>query len=348
MQEVAGSRRRTAVAVAVVIVGMSLLLPGCAGSGDTSPGAPALGGVEIPLTVGQSKSDFRATIETAIGGQDQTLLFDTGSTGLSVFSSSVPTSVGSMTGPAFQETFAGGVLLNGMIVSTPVVVADVATSGPIMIRLVQSASCDSSAPDCAAKDGLDGFVRSLGADGIFGAGLWSDGTVFSPLAQLATGGPSSIAVTWSGSVGAVTLDPVLDPTPVASLQMPSASPTPLPNGVAAWNNLAVPVCWQVDGAQASCTATAFDTGASAMSFPIGFPGGPTTNVKEFPSGQRITGSVSAGAPPFYDVTTGRSIGTDLITVIPGQSNVDTGLQIFGDFIVVFSLADGTVLLYPPS
>lgn len=340
----AGPGRRITGAV---LVGLSVILAACGGSGDPEPGPPALGGIEIPLAVGTSNADFRATIETSIGGQTQTLLFDTGSTGLSVFTSSVPSSVASLTGSTFQEAFAGGVLLSGVIVSTPVTVADTVTSGPIMIRLVQSASCDSGVPDCAAKDGLEAFVKSLGADGIFGAGLWSDGPVFSPLAQLASGVPSTIAVNWQGSVGAVTLDPELDGTPVASLQMPAADPASLANGVDAWNNLAVPVCWQVDGAPTSCTVTELDTGASAMSFPIGFPGGPTTNVKEFPSGQQISGSVSAGAPPFYGLTTGRSLGTDLVTVIPGQSSVDTGLQFFDDFIVVFSLADGSVLLYPP-
>lgn len=85
-----------------------------------------------------------------------------------------------------------------------------------------------------------------------------------------------------------------------------------------------------------------------MSFPIGFPGGPTTNVKEFPSGQQIAGSVTVGASPFFEFTTGRRIGTDLVTVIPGQSSVDTGLQFFDDFIVVFSLDNGSVLLYPPN
>ena len=338
-----GPGRRMAAAA---LVGLSVVVAACSGSGAPEPGPPALGGTAIPLSVGQSKSDFRATIETSIGGQTQTLLFDTGSTGLSVFTASVPSSVAAMTGPSFQEAFAGGVLLSGVIISTTLEVAGIATSGPVFIRLVQSATCDSGVPDCAAKDGLEAFASSIGVDGIFGAGLWSVDSAFSPLVQLSSGVPSSIAVTWSGSVGAVTLDPVLATAPVANLQMPAASPATLANGANAWNNIAVPICWQIGSASASCTATALDTGASAMSFPIGFPGGPTTNVKEFPSGQRITGAVSDDSAPFYEFTTGKKLGTDLATVIPGQSNVDSGLQFFDEFIVVFSLTSGSVLLYP--
>ena len=329
-----------------------LLLGACSGSNSgsdaTTPSSQNLGGVGLALAVGRANSDVRATIGTTIGGQSQNLLFDTGSVGVTVLATAVPSSVASMTGPSFQESFDGGVVLGGVIISIPVTVTGNATNGPIMIRLVQSATCASDTSNCAAKDGVSGFRKSIGADGILGAGLWSTGPVFSPLTQLTSGIPSSIAVTWTGTTGSVTLDPVLTTTPVATLQMPAGSPSTLTNGANAWNNLAVPVCWQIGDAQRTCTATSLDSGASALSFPIDFPGGPTTNVKEFESGQRISASVSAVAPPFLNLTTGKKLGEDLVTVIPGQSSVDSGLQFFNEFVVVFSVANGTVTLFPNS
>ena len=330
------------VAALLAVASLLTIFPGCSSSKNSDAGPPSLGGLEIPLKIGRSKSDVRATIETTIGGTDQTLLFDTGSAGLTVLSTAVPQSVSTMTGAPFQGAFAGGVVLSGVVVAVPLDVGGNATVGPISIQLVQSATCASSAPDCAAKDGVSAFGRSIGADGIFGAGLWSSGSVFSPLLQLSSGVPSSIAVTWRGTEGIVSLGPTLDGSPIATVSMPPGSPATLPNGASAWNNLSVPICWQIDDAQQTCAPTALDTGASAMSFPIGFPGGPTTDVKEFAKGQRITASGSLGDAPFLEFSTGRSLGSDLVTVIPGQSAVNSGLQIFGRFIVEFSLSDGTV------
>ncbi len=334
------------VAAGLVATLLLTIVAGCSSSKQSDAGPPSLGGLEIPLKIGRSKSDLRATIETTIGGIDQTLLFDTGSAGLTVLSTAVPPSVSTMTGAPFQGEFAGGVVLNGIVIAVPVEVGGNATVGSISIQLVQSATCASSAPSCAAKDGMSAFGRSIGADGIFGAGLWSSGSVFSPLLQLASGVPSSIAVTWRGTEGIVSLDPTLDESPVATVSMPPGSPATLPDGPNAWNNLSVPICWQIDDAQQTCAPTALDTGASAMSFPIGFPGGPATDVKEFAKGQSIGASTSLGEAPFLEFSTGRSLGSNLVTVIPGQSAVNTGLQIFGRFIVEFSLTGGAVSFVP--
>ena len=340
-----GTRPRISAAL-LVVTALLAIVAGCSSSKKSVAGPPALDGLQIPLKIGKSESDMRATIETTIGGTGQTLLFDTGSAGLTVLSTAVPQSVSTMTGAPFQGAFAGGVVLSGVVVAVPLEVGGNATAGPISIQLVQSATCASSTPDCAAKDGMAAFGRSIGADGIFGAGLWSSGSVFSPLLQLASGAPSSIAVTWRGTEGTVSLDPTLDGSPVATVSMPPGSPATLPDGPSAWNNLSTPICWQIDDAQRTCAPTALDTGASAMSFPIGFPGGPATDVKELPKGQNIGASASLGEAPFLEFTTGRSLGSNLVTVIPGQSTVNSGLQMFGELIVAFSLVDGTVSFFP--
>lgn len=326
------------------ILTLLLFLGACSRGSDKGSDSPSLGGLNLPLTVGRSKSDLRATISTTIGGATQSLLFDTGSTGLTVLSTAVPDSIASMTGSPIQESFGDGVLLTGVMVSVPVEIAGNATNGPIMIRLIQSATCGSTTPNCSAKDGIGAFAKSIGADGIFGAGLWSDNSVFSPLTQLAWGTANSIAVTWDGTAGSVTINPVLSAPAVATVQMPAFSPASLPNGNNAWNNLAVPICWQIESAPRTCLQTSLDTGASALSFPIDFPGGPTTNVKELAAGQRVSAAVSDTAPPFLDFTTGKKLGKDLVTVIPGQSAVDSGVQFFNEFLVVFSLTNGAVTL----
>lgn len=336
-------RRRVSAAA---VITLSLLLGACSVSSGASDDARITGGTKLPLKVDRSRSDVRATIATTISGQSQNLLFDTGSTGLSVLATAVPSSVASMTGDPFQESFVGGVALSGVVVALPVEVAGNASNGPIMVRIVKTATCASSVPNCSAKDGIDGFAKSIDADGIFGAGLWASGSVYSPLTQLVGGVPSSIAVSWGGSSGSVTFDPTIDSAPVATLSMAPANPAALANGTKAWNNRAVSMCWQIESSQRTCTATALDTGAAALSFPIGFPGGPTTNVKELSSRQRITASVSADVEPFLDFTTGRKLGENLVTVIPGQSFVNAGLQFFDKFVVIFSLTDGAVRVHP--
>lgn len=338
-----GPGRRSAT-VAVGVAAVLSLLAGPSAAAPSRSGAPR-GGTVLTLSGGRSQADLRATIRTAIGGASQDLLFDTGSTGISVFASAVPGAVSSLDGDPFQEPFGGGVLLTGVVVATPVRVGGRVSAGPVAIRLVRAATCDPGAPDCAARGGLDAFARSIGADGIFGAGLWSDGSVYSPLAQLAGGAPQSIAVTWRRGTGSVTFDPVLPHRPGATLRMSPGSPPTLPDGSAAWNNLDVTVCWRIDDAARTCTASALDSGAAAVSFPVGFPGGPTADPERLPRGHRVTASASAGAAPFLAFTTGRTAGRNLVTVIPGQPFVDTGIQIFAEFVVVFSLTDGRVLLH---
>jgi len=340
----AGPRTR-APAVALVALVALLVLGANPGPGAAQGDGRSAGG-DLPLTVGRSAADRRATIGTTIGGASQTLLFDTGSSGISVFATAVPAGLASTTGAPFQQPFGGGVLLSGTTVSAPVAVAGRATNGPIAIRLVERATCIAGVPDCAAKGGIAALARSIGADGVFGAGLWASDAAYSPLVQLASGIPDSIGVTWRRSTGTVTLDPAPDRAPVAALSMPPADPASLPNGANAWDNLEVPVCWRIGRAKQTCTATALDTGAAAMSLPVGFPGGPTTDVARLKRGTRITASASAGATPFLRFTTGRTLGEDLVTVIPGQPFVDSGLQFFAGYLIVFSLTDGTVRLHP--
>jgi hypothetical protein len=337
----AGPRTRAPAAALVALLPLGAASgPVAAQRDDRSAGGP-----DLPLTVGRSAADRRATIGTTIGGTSQTLLFDTGSSGISVFVIAVPATVASTTGTSFQQPFGGGVLLSGTTVTVPVAVAGRPTNGPIAVRLVQRATCVSGVPDCAAKGGIEALAKSIGADGVFGAGLWASDAAYSPLAQLASGVPDSIGVTWRGSNGSVTLDPVPDRAPVATLSMPPADPPALPNGTTAWNNLAVPICWRIGRATQTCTATALDTGAAAMSLPVGFPGGPTTDVARLERGTRIT-AAAPGTAPFLRFTTGRTLGKNLVTVIPGQPFVDSGLQLFAEFVVVFSLTDGTVRLLP--
>ena len=305
------------------------------------------GGTTIALHVGRSRSDLRAVIDTMISGRPQTLLFDTGSVGISVLSNAVPVSVAQLSGAPFQEEFGGGVVLAGKVVSAPVSVSGLVTTGPIAIRLVQSASCNSQAPDCAAKSGLAGFSKSIGADGIFGAGFWATSNVYSPLLQLRAGLPTSIAVHWDDGNGWVKIGAVARSKPVVTLHMPLASSTNLPNGTAAWNNLELPICWQVARAVRTCAPTALDTGSSSMMLPLGFPGGPSRNSKDLPSGQSVTASATMAGPPFLRFVTGRTLGVNLVTAIPDQSTVDSGIQFFKDFNVVFTPTTGSVQLYAP-
>ncbi len=305
------------------------------------------GGATIALHTGTSNSDKHAVIDTMIAGQSQSLLFDTGSVGISVLQDFVPASVKTLAGPSFEEEFGGGVVLSGKVVSAPVSLPGVPTTKQISIRLVQSASCSSQLPKCAAKGGLKSFSTSIGADGIFGAGFWAESNLSSPLLQLSPALPSSIAVHWDGGSGWVKLGATTTTPSVATLQMPAANPATLPDGQPAWNNLGVPMCWKVANAKRTCESTALDTGASAMVLPVDFPGAPTSPVNRLPAGQTISAAVTVEGPPFFTFKTGSTLGVDLVTAISNQSMVDSGIQLFGNFTVEFTPGDGSVRLFTP-
>lgn len=324
--------------------GVALLCAGImTGCSDTSvPSSPSA--TSIPLTVSRSAGATHAAINVTVAGTPVSLLFDTGSAGLMLFADSAPPVLENAAGIPFEQAFAGGVTLSGVETAASVTIAGVSTPGPIQIRLVQSASCLPQAPSCPAAEGIAGLARSLGVDGIFGAGFWAVGAVYSPLVQLDRPAPAAISVAWQGDAGHVELR---DEAPGAqTLRMPAAPPGQLPNGVPAWNNQAVVVCWQIAAAARTCIPTTFDTGAAATSFPVGFPGASDTDIRRLPSGQTITATAEGSTEVLLSFETGRRLARDLVTVIPNATSANTGIGLFAAYEVVFTLADGGISFEP--
>lgn len=331
----------TKVALASLIVSF-LVLTGCSSTppeNTTSPGVTS-----IPLDVSKAQGSKRAVIEAEISGSSLTFLFDTGSVGLSIFSDSAPEDLANATGAPFQDSFADGVQVSGVVVSAPVSIAGKKTGAPIDIGIIQSVSCAEHTPDCEGGTDMESFAKSIGADGIFGAGFWSNGSLFSPLLQLDGPTPAAISVHWDGREGTVQLFTSPQSMPDDVAQMPTASPASLPNGASAWDNQNVPICWQIQENQSTCMPTVFDTGASAMSFPEGFPGAPDRDAKELDSGKTITGTINAGGKTFISLVTGRDLGKNLVTVIPNSQMVNTGIGLFAEYDVLFSVQSGEISL----
>lgn len=319
-----------------------LVLTGC----STAPPEQTVtsGVTSIPLDVSKAKGSKRAVIQAEISGTSLTFLFDTGSVGLSIFATSAPEELASATGTSFQDSFADGVQVSGVIVPASVTVAGKTTGAPIDIGIIQSVSCVEETPDCDAATGMESFAKTIGADGIFGAGFWSNGSLFSPLLQLDGPTPAAVSVHWDGREGAVQLYSSPQQMPGNVAQMPSASPASLPNGAPAWDNQNVQICWQIQDAQSTCMPTVFDTGASAMSFPEGFPGTPDREVKELVSGTTITGTIDSGGQAFVSLITGKELGKNLVTVFPNTQMVNTGIGLFAEYEVLFSVQSGEISL----
>ncbi|MEI6624195.1 MAG: DUF3443 family protein [Actinomycetes bacterium] len=336
-----------------IIVCSTLLGLGVGACSSPNPfTSTALNGVEIKLDMPEINSVrplLTATVSVA-GGPKVPVLVDTGSPGLRIFTGGVGTAGIELGTDAVNVTFADGTVFNGVQASAPVTIGDIATSGPIAIQVVQSATCSTTNPSCMGANGLDALAKAQHFSGILGIGL-GGGAIFSPLMQLAGGPPSSFAITASPASGSGTLALNVTPqNPVAVYQMVRAPEMTLPNGVPAWSSDLTTACWAFNKATPACVATSFDSGAPYLFASPTIPGAPP--MGGVPKGQNVSlYPVSAqgeiGSQQAWTSTAGDTPGKNqmIIQTMPsGGTSLNTGIAIFTTLGVTFDASRGQVIL----
>lgn len=301
----------------------------------------------IPLSMPKVNDDHPiATAAVSIaGGPEVPLLVDTGSPGIRVFAGSVGDVGLTRTNKTVDVSFADGTRFVGVEASAPVTVGGLATAGPIKIQLITEVSCVDGKPDCVGAQGTNTFVRDQPFDGLLGISLQAN-DIYSPISQLSGGSPASYSISIDRRKRNGTLRFNQQPTEVAAtFSIPSWMQPRLANGYPAWFSNATNACWSYAPQTTACVPTAFDTGSPTLFTNQEVPGSPS-ELGPVPAGSTVLLSEQAGSAPVWQVTSGRVPARNLVEVatLDNSNDVNSGLSIFGDYVVTFDLQYGKVIL----
>jgi len=343
---VRGSVAKVVVALLLVVVGTACISPAAAMSA-VARSSPS----RVPITIlgGQGTlSGARPTVEVRVGNSSPVpVLLDTGSSGLHLFGSAIPTGPGSgvtLTSHRADITYSGGHRFVGVVATAVVTIGTAATSAPVRFADVERAFCIPSKPTCPAAGGIPGF-EATGVDGILGIGTQSSGgNLVSPILGL----PGSLGSTWSihlkGASGTLILGARL-PTGSSATTIPmrpvGSSVTP-----ALWADSGLPLCVSV-GAVDQCVHGLFDTGTYTVQVSgAELNRAPTTSGSDHVTvGTPVAVTLRGAAHPFWTFTAGATKSEDLVTVRPGRSGfVNSGVQVFYDFTVTYDDTSGQIRL----
>jgi hypothetical protein len=193
------------------------------------------------------------------------LFLDSGSSGITVFTSSLGDLDLERVGPPVTRTYGGGDVEEGQSARALVAIGGVATAEPILIRLVDRVHCSAERPDCPASSGREDYLRAQGFHGVLGVGMRPvrAGEIFSPLAQMP--GEAANAYLIATRSHRLILGPTEDDTRgferfALSRSTPLAT---LPNGAPAFDDRSVPICLSIEGTavQNNCGTGMLDSGS---------------------------------------------------------------------------------------
>ena len=327
----------------------TLVAVGSAGASD-----PPFVVVPINVLGGQgTPSGAEPVVSVRVGGSNPVPVYlDTGSSGLRIFANVVPTGPGSgvtVTSRPSNITYEGGDKFTGVLASAVVTVGSQATAGPVSFGLVNQASCKATKPSCPAAGGISGYESSKGVYGVLGIGMQSSqGGVVSPL----LGMPGSLADTWGlwldGKTGWLVLG-------AANLLSGHPAPTTFQlksdgavAGRALWEDNQVPLCVAV-GTTQQCTHGLFDTGTASFQItgPVLGQSPTVAGSLQVVAGLPVTITQPGAASPFWTFGTGTVKSRNLVRIGPEKGSfVNTGVQAFYDFGVLYNDTTGTISLYP--
>ncbi len=218
------------------------------------------------------------SLEVGVAGAPaKPLVIDTGSAGVHILTADIENGARTKlerTGKKVVETYVDGTQLVGEEAIAFVQLGGVDTAEAIHVHLVDEVTCTSDRPGCSGSAGAD-FFHATGVSGLVGIGMSNanaEPEIFSPLAQLPGELASGYIVKTTGYDGATgTLVVGLTDAVRAEFKTLAlvAQPKPLPNGVPAWEDAKVNVCYSLEakGAQPAieeCGASIVDTGATAL------------------------------------------------------------------------------------
>jgi hypothetical protein len=341
------------VSAAVCLSVSAGVLPLVPSGAAAASGAPI---AVVPVTVqgGQGvPGGADPVVSVEIGGSNPVPVYlDTGSSGLHIFANAVPTGTGSGVTVSTQRsdiTYEGGFKFAGVVASAVITIGSQATAGPVPFSLVNAASCTAAKPACPAAGGISGYESSRGVDGILGIGMQSSGGgVISPL----LGMPGTLADSWGlllqGSTGTLVLGAAAilggHPAPI-SFQLRSAGTVA---GRSLWRDDRVPLCVSV-GTTQQCTHGLFDSGTASFQVtgPVLGQVPTVTGSQQVVVGLPVTVTRPGAASPFWTFTTGAAKSENMVRIGPETGSfVNTGVQAFYDFGVVYDDTAGTIGLYP--
>lgn len=348
----AGQRRRWLLVAACL--SMSSAVSSLVAVG--SAGAMVAPFAAVPLTVQGGQGTPRGAdpvVNVRVGGSNPVPVYlDTGSSGLHIFANKVPTGQGSgvtVTSQPSNITYEGGYTFSGVVASAVVTVGTQATAGPVSFALVNGASCKATKPSCPAAGGISGYESSRGVDGVLGIGMQSSqGDVLSPLLAM----PGSLADSWGlalqGKTGSLVLGAAAllsgHPAPT-TFQLKSDGTVA---GRSLWKDNRVPVCVAVGAAQ-QCVHGLFDSGTASFQVtgPVLGQAPRVAGSKQLVAGLAVTVTQVGAASPFWTFTTGTAKSQNQVRIGPESGSfVNTGVQAFYDFCVLYNDTTGTISLYP--
>jgi hypothetical protein len=339
--------------VAKVVVAVLLVAVGT-GAGCGSPAVSAVSRSSpsrVPITIqgGQGTSmGARPVVEVRVGHSPPVpVLLDTGSSGLHLFGSAIPTGPGSgvtLTSEKADITYSGGHRFVGVVATAVVTIGTAATHVPVRFADVERAFCIAGKPTCPAAGGIPGF-EAMGADGILGIGTQtSGGNLVSPIFGL----PGSLGSTWSihlrSTSGTLVLGARLPAGPsVTTIPMRQLGSSAT---AALWADSSLPLCLSV-GAVDQCTPGLFDSGTYTMQISGAvLSRAPTmTGSDHVTVGTPVAMTLPGSAKPFWSFTAGVTKSKDLVTVRTDRRGfVNSGVQVFYDFTVTYDDTLGQIRL----
>jgi len=309
--------------------------------------------VTVPVRVigGQgTATGARPTVVVQVGhARPVPVLLDTGSSGLRIFDTAVPSGSESgvtRTSQATRITYAGGHRFTGVVARAVITIGSQRTAQPVPFGLVQQISCVSRKPRCPAAGGMAGFQR-YGGYGILGIGTESSGDgIVSPLLAM----PGSLGGSWSlhltGVSGQLLLGaPIPPPSQVAATM--AMRPMGSSGGHPLWADDRLPLCVTA-GAAEGCGPALLDSGTYTMQLSGSqFDQVPAASGK-VTTGTGISVRVRGDPHPFWRFSAGTIKSGNLVT-LEARSHffVNTGVQAFYSFTVTYDDRHGTVRLVRP-
>lgn len=323
---------------------------------------------EIPLHQfvqgGQSAGDPNPFyyVNVAIGSPStpyNSVLVDTGSTGLYLLQGSVPASAYTATSTPFTYGYSSGNQLTGFIATATVYFVEanaggsatpLATATPIAIGIITDFTCNSYNLDCAKYRAIsretnpNNYGWNVNQTGVMGVAYSGGQAIFNPLAQL-TGNYSNgflFKANQATGVSSPALVVGLTPDNTAGYTFTSFGAN-TGNGaggtLSAWNTKSIVTCFTASGST-GCLQSVFDSGAGNATFETAATGGPNSTT---------TGPVSGAVTIGVDGVMSFSSNLGAYTYAPEHGSTlgyNTGNEIFLYYTVAYDYVNGRIGFQP--
>lgn len=313
-------------------------------------------GKTVTIALRSPGNDPRPDITISVGNDRPIhVVLDTGSVGLRVFGSLVPTGVGRgihVTNQPDSIEYVDGTQLSGPVSDAVIHIGKLTTATPVPFQLVQSVTCDPLNPDCPASGGAP-ELESIGVDGIMGIGMsgsYPNDPTTNPLLSLAAPYRNSWSIAMQGggrtlpAPGTLILGAQNPTTPTAEfgLQQQGASSHGLPT----WNDQ-FNLCWTVGGIS-SCELSVFDSGSDLTILGgTGFANVSTDapgEIANLSTGTSVQASQEVESSTLWSFSAGGGAMQTVLVEPSGADWVNSGVQAFYSFTVTYNELSGSIFL----